>query len=69
MKPGQLDQTDYRYACNKCPFCGLQPVFENTATEAVIRCAPCRVSMTESHAPKNDAKAIERVRNRWNNRD
>lgn len=51
-----------------CPHCGYPPIFENTVTEAVVRCRVCSVTMIAKHKPKGDHHGIQEVESRWNNR-
>lgn len=54
----------------RCPFCGGPPIFENTITEAIMRCNSCLVIMKERHRGfgYTDQVAIQIVKERWNTR-
>lgn len=51
-----------------CAHCGKPPIFENTVTEAVVKCVVCLVAMVERHDRGSDEPAIERITERWNRR-
>lgn len=51
-----------------CPFCGLDdPVYENTVTDATVRCRRCRAGITRKHHPTID-DGLGKAKADWNRR-